>query len=83
MLYEQLTIKGSNCSSVAWQEQVTFQRHDDDIYFVLDQQAVLIEFLMCYLAETTVCGYTCYTTHTHFTETEYTSLWSYSLMLYA
>ena len=39
MLYEQLTTKGSNFSSVAWWEQVTFQWDDDNIYFVLDQNA--------------------------------------------
>jgi hypothetical protein len=39
MLYEQLTIKGSNFSFVTWREQVTFQWDNGDIYFVLDQHA--------------------------------------------
>jgi glutamine cyclotransferase len=39
MLYEQMTIKGNNFSSVTWREQVTFQWDNDDIYFVLDQHA--------------------------------------------
>jgi hypothetical protein len=26
-------------SAISWREQVTFQRDDDDVHFVLDQQS--------------------------------------------
>jgi hypothetical protein len=31
----------SNFSAISWQEQVNFQWNDDEVHFVLDQQALL------------------------------------------
>jgi len=41
-----------NCSAISWQEQVHFQRDDDEVRFVLDQHAEL-DF---YSASSLKCG---------------------------
>jgi hypothetical protein len=34
-----------NFSAISWHEQVTFRRDDDDVHFILDQQAFTLIFI--------------------------------------
>ena len=67
-------------SHITW-EQVNFQRDDDEVRFVLVQQAEW-DFYSASSPKQQFVGGLCRSTQTHYPDSESTSLCSCSLMLY-
>ena len=71
----------NNFSAISWREQVTFQRDDDGVRYVLDHSGV--GYLQSYSLKQQSAGRHCHSTLTRYPDSEPTSICSYSLMLHA
>ena len=71
----------SNLSVISLGEQVNFQWNDDEVRFVLDQHAELDVYSASSLKQQSA-GKSCRSTRTHYSDSEPTSLCSFSLMLH-
>jgi hypothetical protein len=71
----------NNISAISWQEQVTWDDADDGQ--LCTRPTHLVGFLLCKLTETTVCGQTCPSTLTHYSDSEPASFCSCFILLCA